>query len=200
MLQTSLNRFINELTLKFLGSVLTLPGFEDRIFMDCLNVLISCVSVGDDRVVVTRGSEQLAEMAATRLLGSLPHRLVEQPVSGIPKDVHQRYKSVFPSLDKLHSLSFRHTIAATRSLIVDVSPDHTDWNGVDPSTPGSLQLVHNFVKIAWYQRKFGTESRRVPDWILCFSLHFLLWDPKPPLSVVVDCLSIAAIDLGCKIP
>jgi len=201
MLQTSLDRLVNEVTLKFLGSVLALPGFENVIIMDCLNLLISCVSVTDsDGVMVIRGSEVLAEMAATCLLRALSHTLVEHPASDILGDVYRRYKGVFSSVDNLQNLPFHHTITAIHSLVTGHSPDHFDWDGVDPSTPESPSLVHNFVKIAWHRKKLDPEGHgKVPRWILHFSFHSLLWDPEPPASVVADCLSIAAIDLGCEI-
>ena len=201
ILQTSLDKPINELTLEFLGSVLTHPGSNDGIVADCLNVLISCVSVTDDgRVVVTRGSGRLAEISATCLLRALSHRLVEKPLRSIPRDVQQRFKSVFPSTDRLNELPFYHTITATHSLITSTSPDDLDWSNVNPSTPECLWLAHNFVKTAWHGKKVGLENKKeVPHWILQFSLHSLLWDPEPPVPVIADCLSIAAIDLGCKI-
>ena len=202
ILQTSLDKATNELTLEYLGSVLTHPGSHGGIVADCLNVLISCVSVTDDeRVVVTRGSEGLTEISATCLLRALSHRLVEQPLSSIPRDVQQRLKKVFPYTDRLFDLPFYHTITVAHCLITSTSPDHIDWSDLDPSTPESLWLAHNFVKIAWHRKKVGLDNKKeVPHWILQFALHSLLSDPEPPLSVIADCLSIAAIDLGSKIP
>ena len=196
MLQTSLDRTINELTLKFLGSILTHPWFDDGIVAGCLDVLVGCVSVTYDRVVVTRESEGLAEMDAVCLLRALSHRLVEQPSSSMPRDLHHRYRSVFPCVDMLSTLPFYHTFTAAQSLITGNSTDHLNWDGVDPSTPESLWLAHNFVKIAWHQKK---NRGRVSHWILCFSRHCLLWHPEPPLSVIADCLLIAAIELGCYV-
>ena len=201
MLRTSLDRLVNVVTLKFLESLLALPGSEDVIIMDCLNLLISCVSVTDGRAMVIQGSEVLAEMAATCLLRALSHTFVVHPESDILGDAYMRYKSVFPSVDMLQSLPFEHTITAVHSLITGDSPDHLDWHGIDPSIPKNPWLVHNFVKVAWHRKKTGQgDHGKVPRWILHFSSHSLLWDPEPPVSVVVDCLSIAAIDLGCDVP
>ena len=201
MLQTSFERCINESTLKFLGSVLTHPGFNNGIITDCLNVLVGCINVtDDDRAVVTRGSEELAGMAATCLLRGLSHRLVEQPLSGIPRSLYQRYKSAFPSKSELSSLPFYRTITAAHRLIIGDSPDHLEWDDVDPSTPENFWLAHNFVKIAWHQKNYGSGiQKKVDRWILRFSCHTLLWHPDPPLSVIADSLSIAAIELGCNI-
>ena len=201
MLQTSWERCINESTLKFLGSVLTHPGFNNELITGYLNMLLGCINVTDDnRVVVTRGSEQPAEMAATCLLRSLSHRLVEEPLSSVPKDLYQRYKSAFPSESDLRSLPFHRTISVAHRLITGDPPDHLEWDGVDPSTPENFWLAHNFVKIAWHQKNFGLGiQKKVDRWILRFSCHTLLWHPDPPLSVIADSLSIAAIELGCNV-
>jgi len=203
LLQTSLDRCINELALKFLGSVLTLPGFKTAIVVDCLNVLISCVSVTGDRVVVLPGSERLAEIAATCLLRTISHAMVVQPASNVLRHVYQRYMRVFPPTADLQSLHFYHTVNAVHNVITDIPPDDLDWQDIYPSTPptpANLLLAHSLVKIAWYQ-KFGSEGRgrRITRWMVRFSLHFLVWDPKPPVPVIVDCLSIIAVDFGCDL-
>ena len=41
---------------------------------------------------------------------------------------------------------------------------------------------------------------KVPRWLLSFALRFLSQDPPPPTPVIVSCLSIIAIDLGCCVP
>jgi hypothetical protein len=204
MLRTSLDRTINELTLKFLESVLSHPGCGDGIVADCLNVLISCVSIADGgRMAVIRGSERLAEMGAMCLLRALSHRLIEQPLSNIPRDLYQRYKSVFRSTEMLSDLPFYHTIAAVHRLITSDSPGHLNWDDIDPSTPESRLLAHNLVKIAWYQKNFGLENQNdVDPWILRFSYPYpsrLLSNPEPPMPVIADCLSITAIGLGCNV-
>ena len=200
MLRTSLDRVVNEFTLGFLRSVRTYIGFNEEIVVGCLNVLIGCASVSEyDQVVVKRGSERLPGMGAVYLLHALSHRLVERPSPSIPKDIYNRYKSVFRSMDKLSSLPFYHTITVTHNLITGDSPN-LSWDKVDHSTPENLWLAHNFVKIAWHQKD---SDSKVAHWILNFSdryLSHLLLDPEPPLSVIADCLSITAINLGCNVP
>ena len=41
---------------------------------------------------------------------------------------------------------------------------------------------------------------KVPRWLLGFPFRFLSQDPPPPASIVVNCLSISAIDLVCDVP
>jgi len=201
MLQMSLDRGIKELTLKFLGS---LPGFEATIVMECLYILVSCVSVIDDRrVIVLRGSERLAAIAATCLLGFVSHSLIADPQSNILGDACQRCVMAFPPTIDLQSLPFHHTIKAIRRLLNRREhPEALGWKGIDFSTPESLLLAHHLVKIAWlwYQRprRLG-DQKKVPRWVLRFSLHSLLSDPEPPVPIVADCLTIIAIDLGCNV-
>ena len=44
-----------------------------------------------------------------------------------------------------------------------------------------------------------TQHRKVLRWILRFALESLSLNPLPPTSVIADCLSIIAIDLGCNV-
>jgi hypothetical protein len=201
MLQTSLDRIISHSTLKFLGSVLALPGFKAAIVVDCFNIFISCVgATGDNRVVVLRGSEQLAETAATCLLGAISHLLVIDPSSNILEDVRQRHRRAFPSTVDLRSLPFYHTISAIHNLFhTRYHPKSLDWKDSHPLTPENLFLAHNLVKIAWsrYQRSAGW--KKVPRWVLRFSLRSLLQNPELPASGIADCLLIIMIDLGCDV-
>jgi len=200
MLQISLDRRINELTLKFLSLILALPGFETTIVADCFNILLGCVSVVDKKVVVVvRGSERLAEAAATCLLNAILHSLVVDQESDILKEVQQQYNRIFPLGVDLLSLPFHHTIGGVHSLFG--RPDHPKnpgWKDVEPSTTQNLPLAYNLAKVArsCYQR---SGIRKVPRWVLRFSLHSLLRSPEPSASVIADCLMIIAIDLGCDV-
>ena len=57
-------------------------------------------------------------------------------------------------------------------------------------------VAHNLARLARseYQR---TRRVKVPRLILRFALRSLSLNPPPPASVIADCLSIIAIDLGC---
>jgi hypothetical protein len=201
MLQTSLDRIISHSTLKFLGSVLALPGFKAAIVVDCFNIFISCVgATGDNRVVMLRGSEQLAEIAATCLLGAISHLLVIDPSSNTLEDVRQRHRRAFPSTVDLRSLPFYHTISAVHNLFhTRYHPKSLDWKDSHPSTPENLFLAHNFVKIAWSRYQMSAGWKKVPRWVLRFSLRSLLQNPELPASVIADCLLIIMIDLGCDV-
>jgi len=202
ILRTSLDRDINLLTLKFLASILMLPGFKTIIAADCFKILISCVRIADNQAAVIRGSEQLAATAAMCLLGALSHSLRVEPTSKILTDMDQQYNRIFPPALDLRGLPFRHTIHGIHNLFHRRDrPKGLNWKGVDPSAPGNLYLTHDLTNIAWYcYVRFGFEGReKVPRWVLRFSLHSLLWSPEAPVSVITNCLTIVAIDLGCDI-
>jgi len=203
ILQTSLDQGINGLTLKFILSIIALPGFTTTIVADCFNIFIGCVSVIDKEwVVVLRGSEQIAETAATCLFNAISHSLIVDPKSNVLKDVQQRYNRIFPPTVNLQTLPFRHTISGVRNSLNRCGhPRGLGWKGVDPSTPENLSLAHNLVKVAWSCCKGSAlgDRKKVPRWVLRFSLHSLLWDPERPASAVADCLMIIAIDLGCDV-
>ena len=101
----------------------------------------------------------------------------------------------------LRSLPSYPTIGAIHNLFNRRGhPKGLDWEGVDPSTPESILLAHNLVKIVWSRYRGPEGSKKVPRWVLRFPLHCLLRDPEPPASVIADCLLIVAIDLGCDVP
>ena len=205
ILRTSLHKGINQLTLKFLASILVSPGFNATLVKDCFKILTSSISVtSDNQVVIIQGSEELAETAAACLLGTLSHSLIMDPKSNILKDVHLQYNRIFQPGVSLWSLPFHRTISGVHNLFKRY--DHSkglSWKGVDPSTPENLSLAHSLVKVAWIcsqEPRLGLEDqKKVPRWVLRFSLHCLLYS-NPPVSVIADCLLIIAIDLGCDIP
>jgi len=206
MLQTSLERRINLLTLEFLASILMLPELKTIIAADCFKILIgrirSCVRVTENRVEVIRGSEQLAAAAAMCLLGATSYSLRVDPGSKILEDMEEQYSRIFPPAADLRGLPFRHTIHGIHYFFRRRDrPNRLSWKGVDPSSPGNMLLSHDLASIAWFcYIGFGLEGRKkVPRWVLRFSLHSLLWDSEPPVSVIADCLMIIAIDLGCDI-
>jgi len=206
ILQTSLNKGIKWLSLKFLASILTSPAFKISIVEDLFKVLTSSISVTkDNQVTVLQGSEELAETAAACLLGTISHSLIVDSKSNVLKDVHQQYARVFQPGVNLEGLPFHHTISGVHNLFNrNDYPKGLSWEGIDPSTLENLSLANNLAKVAWLCSRgqiLEPEGQgEVPDWILHFSSHCLLWNPKPPASVTTSCLLIIAIELGCDVP
>ena len=54
-------------------------------------------------------------------------------------------------------------------------------------------MVLNTLVVFKYQRN---QCQKVPRWILHYAHHLLSQDTLPSVSVVADCLSIIAMDLG----
>jgi len=202
ILQTSLDRQINRLTLEYLLSILSLSEFKTVIAADCFKIFIGCLGVTHNRAVVIRGCEQLAAAAAMCLLRAISYLLREDPKSNILKDMDQQYNRVFPPAADFRDLPFHHTIHVIHHFFHRRHhPKGLSWKGVDPSAPGNLLLAEYLASIAGYcyTRSELGGRKKVPRWVLRFSLHSLLWDPEPPVSVITNCLMIVAIDLGCDI-
>jgi hypothetical protein len=199
MLQTSLDQAVHLSTLKHLATMMTLGNFDPTLVSGCFDVFINCVKVdvSNNKVVIMQGLEQLATVSATCFLRTFHHLSVMDPSSSVLEDVRRRYSRVFlPETDfgglpfyytmiKLHSLANRHW-----------NPRHIQWGECKPTTQEWISFTRGVAEVAQigYQR---AQRRKVPRWTLCFVLHSLSLDP--PTSVVADCLSIIAIDLGCDV-
>jgi len=124
------------------------------------------------------------------------------PKSNILKDVHQRYNRTFLPGVNLSNLPFCRMISGVHNLFNRYDhPKGLKWKDIDPSTPENLPLAHSLVNTAWlsYQTPRSDGQKKVPRWVLHFSLHSLLWRPEPSASVIASCLMIVAIDLGCDV-
>jgi hypothetical protein len=74
--------------------------------------------------------------------------------------------------------------------------DHL-WCEDRPSGHEHTTLARDFTTVAMAEYQ---QVQKVPKWVLHFTLNSLSLDPLPPASIVADCLTIIAIDLGCDIP
>jgi len=202
MLQTSLDRRINQLTLEFLVSILMLPGFKVIIALDCLKILISCIRVTNHRMVVIRGCEKLAPTAAACLLGAISYLLRVDPTSKILTDMDQQYGRIFPPAVDPRRFPLSHMICGVHGLLTRLGrPKGPSWNDAGPSVPRNLLFGHHCAMAAWLNyRGIGSGGlKKVPRRTLRDSLRSLLRDPEPPVSIITNCLTVVAIDLGCDI-
>jgi len=73
------------------------------------------------------------------------------------------------------------------------------WEDETPPSHEHTLSASSLVRLAQspYQRRQHHEV--VPSWILDFVFYSLSLEPLPSTSVVLDCLSIIAIDLGCDV-
>ena len=72
------------------------------------------------------------------------------------------------------------------------------WKDYNPSGGEYVIVASALAKLARFEyRRRG--RWKVPRWLLRFAFHSLSQHPLPQTSVIVDCLSIIAIDLGCNL-
>ena len=67
-----------------------------------------------------------------------------------------------------------------------------------PSDSEHVLITQLMVEVAQVEYQ-PTQGQNVPQRILHFAFCSLAIDPLPPVSVVVNCLKVIAIDLGCDI-
>ena len=194
-LQTSLDKPIHLTTLKYLLTVTDLTGLDPTLVTDCFNIFVGCVNLRDHKLVVMQGLEQLATVSAGCLFRTLCHLSATDPTSSILVDLRRRYIRIFPFGIDFNGLPFDQTAMMTHSFA------HERWDGRHLKGDGSSsQEYTSFARHMAKAAQVGyrqARRREVPEWILYFVLDSLSLDPLPPVSVVADCLTIAAMDLDC---
>jgi len=199
MLQTSLDKAVHLSTFNHLATMITITEFDPTLATSCFNAFVSCVTVGfsNREVVIMQGLEQLATVSALCFFNTISHLLVMDPASSVLEDVRQRYLRVFPAQADFHCHQSYHTVNAARCLLVRWRErQFFSWSDYKPSTHEQTMVAHNLATVARaeFQR---TQRVKIPRLILRFALHSLSLYPPPLASIVADCLSIIAIDLGC---
>ena len=203
MLQTSLDKTINFLTLNFLGIILPSSGLDlptnSALVVSCFNILASCFVTGKSRVtMITRGSEQLAEKSVICFLHAFSHLLTAEPKSAVIRDVRHRYWAAFPFGGRWWDPQCPLIVNVIHHLYAaSLEPPFIDWRSYNPSTDDLVPIAHALAQVARFEYNNSRErEEHVPDWLIRFALRFLSQDPLPPISVVIDCLTIVATDLG----
>jgi len=203
MLRTSLDKITNVSTLNYLETILTLPGIDSAVVVDCFNIFSNCVVVDNRHVAtVSRGSEQLAEISATCFLRAFSSLWSREPTSSVLIDVRQRCNRVFSSQVDLRGHPCHITVGAIHDLFAPRrSRSNINWGGYNPSTNDLIPFARALAQAAHAEyHRGGRGEPKVPRWLVRFALRFLSQDPLPPISVVVDCLTIVATDMGCNVP
>ena len=202
MFRSSLDNSVYLSTLEFLTTVVVLDDFDPTLVVDCFNILTSCIEVIDGTVVIIKGLEQLTAVSAMCFLHTFSHLSVVDPASCILGDVGQHYGPVFPPGVNFRDFPFYHSLGAIHRVLNSDwgcrQQARIEWQDYKPSSHEHTIFACALAKLAQseYQRRDGWE-KKVPRWILRFVLHSLSLDPPPPTPVIVHCLSIIAIDLGC---
>jgi len=200
MLQTSLDKSVHLLTLRYLESLMSIPtDFDSALVACCFNAFVSCTSTGNREVTVMQGLEQLATVSALCFFHTISHLSITDPTSHVLKDINQRYAKVFPTEIDFHGHGFSHTMGAIRRIFIrDVDHHRFTWNGYRPASDEHIMVSQALVKLAQYGYQ-RTQRAKVSRLILRFALHSLSLYPLPPTPTIADCISIIAIDLDCDV-
>ena len=208
MLQTSLDKTIHLSTLRLLATMMTSVSSDPALLSTCFDILVGCVSIIDGKVAVLQGSEELATVSSLFCLRTLCHLITMDPASSISKDVRRWYTKAFPMETDFNGLPFYHHFSIIHNIFYpsdkyvyhrhypseNFKRPRIQWRGYKLSTTDHAALMQ-LVQFK-YQRN---QPQKVPRWILRYVFHLLSQDPQPPTSVVADCLSIIAMDLGCVV-
>ena len=208
MLQTSSDKTTHLLTLRLLATMTTLATFHPTLISSCLDILAGGMSIVGGKAVILQGSEEVVAASALCCLHALSHLTAVDPASSVFKDVRRRYTKTFPIKTNFEGIPSYHRFCVIHNVFYP-------YRKLIPVLGHEPEMVYR-PKIQWRDYKLsgtepavlvqlarlryqGKEPRKVPRWILQFAHHLLSWDPLPPVSVVTNCLSIIAMDLGCTV-
>ena len=217
-LRTSVDEPVRLSTLSYLATA-PLAHLDPTLVVDCFDILFGCVKAIEGTVTIAQGLEQLATVSALCCLHTLSHLAIMNPTPRVFGNIHRRYTQAFPFETNFNLLPFSHILGAIHSVfyltrMIRVQRPKTpmwsglpmihfrrrvQWEDYKPSNDEHVVVSHALTKLAKleYQRR---GSRDVPRWLLRFALHSLSQSPLPPTSVVANCLTIIAIDLGHDFP
>ena len=202
ILQTSSDITIQEVAFNFLETILPLSGLSSSskpaILVESFNIFGSCL-VRDNGywMQVANGLEQLAERSAMCLLLTYSSVLTTEPMSTVIRDMHKRYKRIFPSSRSLPSTLSPITVKVVFVLVGPHRiPADIDWRCFNPPIDELISFSRALVQIAHFKSRTPYE---LPEWLIEFAFRFLSQEPLPPTPVVVECLTLIAIGLGCNV-
>lgn len=209
MLQVSMDKVVHLSALKLLATMTTLVDFSPALVSACFDTLIGCVAVVDNRAVITQESEELAAVSAMCCLRTLSRIAAKDPTLNTIKRVHRRYIRSFPRKTNFGCLPPDHSLRSIHKLLHSSHPT-VHWNDYQLLGDDQVTLARTLAQLAnghvseaaqpsWDVFLRGRRRVKVPRWILRFALHQLSQSPLPPTPIVIYCLYIIAIDLGCNI-
>ena len=219
-LQTSLDGPVRLSAMNYLATM-TLPDFDPTLVAHCFNVLFGCVKIINGSVVINQGSEKLAAVSTLCCLHTLSHLKAAYPLSRSLEAIRQQYTRVFQSETNFDSLPFSHTLGAIHRVFYPTHPGRTHylreevqetlytwsvggvqqirWENYTPPSDEHVVVARALARLARFE-SWRRSGWKAPRWLVGFAVHFLLQDPLPPAPVVISCLTIITIDLGCDVP
>ena len=205
-LQTSLDKTVHLLTLRLLATVMTPANSDPALLSTCFNILAGCVSIIDGKAALLQDSEELATVSSLFCLRTLCHLTTVDPASSAFKVVRRRYIKIFPietdfkSLPTYHRLCIMHNIFHPSYKYIQHQGFRRDYRPKIQWRDYKLPIAEHVVLIGLAQFEYQrNQPQKVPRWILRYGCQLLSQDPLPPTSVIVDCLSVIAMDLGCTV-
>ena len=209
MLRVSMDKAVHLSALKLLTTMTTLVDFCPALVSSCFDILLGCVVVDGDNAVVTRESEELAAVSTQCCFRILSHVAATDPKLNTIKRVRRRYTRAFPLETNFDGLSPDHNLGPIHNIFHSSQPK-IQWKDYKLLDNDEITLARTVAEIANKHASDATQGKwdvflrgrrrvKVPRWILRFALHRLSQDPLPPTSIVINCLSIIAADLGCRI-
>ena len=123
------------------------------------------------------------------------------PASSVLTDLRQRYFVLvsYPLQADFTALPFHFTMTMIHTLVFPgKNRPPALWDAFSPFSQNHTSFAQLLAKTAQMEYQ-QTERRKVPRWIHRFVIYSLSLDPLPAASIVADCLTIIAIDLGCDI-
>ena len=149
--------------------------------------------------MITQGTEGLAAASALCCLHAISHLTATDPASGVLGGVRQRYTRAFPFGTRFGGLPFSHILDVIHGVFYPHRSGQALWGHYKPSSNEHAVISHAPAKLAQLKCQ-RSRRKKVPRWLLRFALHSLSQSLLPPTSVVVNCLSIIAVDLGDNLP
>ena len=199
-LQASLDTSIRLSIVEHLSTKTELTYFDPTLVVDpCFDVLTSCININGLKMVTIPEKEQLATASARCFLRSLNRLSAIDPASRDLADIFRRYNKIFPFETDFAGLPFYYTMTKIHALTNQLwKPRSVRWDDYRPSDQEHTTFARHMVEVAQVEYQ-QSRYRKVPRWILRFVLRSLSLDSPPPASVLADCLTIVAIDLGCDV-
>ena len=173
------------------GQIHTANSASGTVYLDAL---LSCIKVNHAKMTGGPVLEQAAKVAFLHLLQALAG---VDPISTVVQQMHQHSVRATSHNFNFKRLLCYHTINVIQILSVGKQEGHSiGWTVHKPSPQDRTLFTNSLVQVA---HEVIENQKKVPRWILRFVLHTLSLNPPPPASVIVNCLLIIAIDLGCDV-
>jgi len=173
------------------GQIHTANSVSGAIYLDAL---LHCIKVNHGQVTGGPALEQATMVASLHLLHALSG---VDPVSTVLRGMPQHPVRISSHHSNFRGLLCYHTINMIQILSAGKQEGHSiGWTVHKPHPQERTLFTNTLVQVAGELRE---SQRKVPCWILRSVLRSLSLNPPPPTLVVVNCLLIIAIDLGCDV-